>query len=321
MKTKRRDFLRTTGTITLGSLLVPGIVKCTASGGRNTLPGMGIQTYTVNSLMASDPKAVFEKLAEIGFENIETASYAETSYYGFKPAELKILIEDLGMKWIGHHVLGVPIRSLLNIPENPTPEEQEQLDQLEQSGLALNVPNLQENMQQLVDEAAEGGLQYLVCAATAINTMDQIKSAIDIFSRAGEACQKAGIQFAYHNHATEWDLVEGTTAYDMILSQTDESLVKMELDLGWAATAKKDPVELFKGNPGRFPLWHIKDFDLSTNTPVPVGTGQVDFKPAFAEAGLAGMKYFFYEQDTAQSMEEVQLSYDNMVEITGNQKS
>ncbi|KPK85543.1 MAG: hypothetical protein AMS27_06945, partial [Bacteroides sp. SM23_62_1] len=73
MKTDRRNFLKTTGTLTMGSLLVPAIVKCTAKGGKYSLPGMGIQTYTVNSLMVSDPKAVFEKLAEIGFINIETA--------------------------------------------------------------------------------------------------------------------------------------------------------------------------------------------------------------------------------------------------------
>jgi sugar phosphate isomerase/epimerase len=109
--------------------------------------------------------------------------------------------------------------------------------------------------------------------------------------------------------------VEGKTAYDLILSQTDKELVKMELDLGWVATAKKDPVELFKGNPGRFPLWHVKDFNLADNTIVPIGKGSLDFRPAFANASLAGMKYFFYEQDTAKSFDDVQLSFNNLKKI------
>jgi sugar phosphate isomerase/epimerase len=309
--TNRRDFLRNTGAVALGSMLVPGILKGSEWYSLKSFPGIGIQTFTTNSFMGSNPKAVFQKLAEIGFRNIETASYQPGSIYGYKPAELKTVIEDLGMKWIGHHVLGVPMSRMFVLPDNATPEQKKMVEDMQK----VAIPNLLENMQQLVDEAAAGGLRYLVCAATAIKTMDDIKSAIDTFSKAGEACKKAGLQFAYHNHATEWDPVEGKTAYDVILSQTNKDLVKMELDLGWVATAKKDPVELFKGNPGRFPLWHIKDFNLATNTIVPIGKGTVDFKPAFAQARLAGMKYFFYEQDTAKSMDDVTLSYNNLKKI------
>jgi sugar phosphate isomerase/epimerase len=307
----RREFLKSTGALTLGSLLVPEILNAATFHGMKSFPPIGIQTFTVNSMMGTDPKAIFKKLAEIGFGNIETASYQGGSYYGFKPKELKAVIEDLGMKWIGHHVLGVPMSRLFVMPPNATPEQLKMVEDMKK----LAIPNLVENMQQLVDEAAEGGLQYLICAATAIGTMADIMSAVETFSKTGEACKRAGLQFAYHNHATEWDPVEGKTAYDVILSGTDKELVKMELDLGWVATAKKDPVELFKGNPDRFPLWHIKDFNLATHTIVPVGMGSVDFKPAFAQAKLAGMKYFFYEQDTAKSMDEVSLSFNNLKKI------
>jgi sugar phosphate isomerase/epimerase len=175
--------------------------------------------------------------------------------------------------------------------------------------------NLRENLQQLVDEASEAGLQYLVCASTPVNSLEEIQKSVETFVKAGEACKKAGIQFAYHNHATEWDLVEGKTPYELILSQTDKDLVKMEIDLAWAAKAKQNPVELFKGNPGRFPLWHVKDFDLVNNKIVGIGQGSVDFKPTFAQAKLAGMKYFFYEQDTAKSMDDVQQSFTNLSKI------
>lgn len=315
--TSRREFLRNTGAMALGSMLIPDFVKGASFKKAKPLAGIGIQTFTINAFMGKDVKAAFKKLAETGYKNIETATYADDTYYGYRPKELKAIIDDLGMKWIGHHAMGVPISALFALPENPTDEQKKQFEMMMQYAKNMKAPNLTENLQKLVDNAAEGGLKYLICASTAINTMDKIKAAVDTFSRAGEACKKAGLQFAYHNHATEWDPVEGTTAYDFILSQTDKDLVKMELDLGWVATAKKNPVELFNGHPGRFPLFHVKDFKLATNMIVPVGQGDVDFKPAFANAKLAGMKYFFYEQDTAKSMDDVISSYNSLKKILG----
>jgi len=129
--------------------------------------------------------------------------------------------------------------------------------------------------------------------------MDEIKTAVDVFSKSGEACKKAGVQFAYHNHTTEFDSIEGHRPFDYILSNTDKELVKMELDLAWATKANQDPVELFKQHPGRFPLWHVKDLDATTKNPTEVGKGTIDFKRIFEHQADSGMKYFFVEQDQA----------------------
>jgi sugar phosphate isomerase/epimerase len=173
------------------------------------------------------------------------------------------------------------------------------------------MPNLKENYQQLADEAAEGGLSYLVCSSIPVSTMDEIKTAVDVFSKAGEACKKNGVQFAYHNHQTEFDVVDGNRPFDYILNNTDKELVKMELDLAWATKAKQDPVELFKLHPGRYPLWHVKDLDKNTMNPAEVGTGVVDFKRIFDHAKESGMKYFFVEQDGApQPIQNVTNSYN-----------
>jgi sugar phosphate isomerase/epimerase len=262
--------------------------------------------------MGSDPKAIFKKLADIGFKNIETATYTDDKIYGFRPKEFKSLIEDLGMNWISHHVPGAPFSMLFEMPANPTAEQVKQFEQMKQFASQMKAPNLTDNLQKVVDSAAEGGVKYLVCAATAISSLDKIKAAVVTFSKAGELCKKAGIQFAYHNHSSEWDPIEGTSAYNVIMSQTDKELVKMELDLGWAAVAKKNAADLFRANPGRFPLFHLKDFNLSANTMVPVGEGDVDFGAAFAEADLAGMKYYFIEQDNAKSMDDVIVAFNNV---------
>lgn len=308
---KRRDFIKRSGALAAGSLLLPEIMNAAIPGKSDLIKRVGIQTFTLNALMNSDPVGTLKKLAGVGIRYVETASYSNGMFYGFKPKELKKIIDDLGMKWTGIHIPGLPFMELFQMPANPTPEMQKQLEQIKKM-LSPDLPNLRDNTALIVDQVAEAGLPYLVCASTAIKTKDQIKSAIEVFSKAGEACKKAAIQFAYHNHQTEWDNVEGTTAYDMILSGTDRELVKMELDLGWVATAKKNPVELFKGSPGRFPLFHLKDFDLATGTMKPVGEGTINFKPAFDNAELAGMKYFFIEQDTATGIEDVVKGYNGV---------
>jgi sugar phosphate isomerase/epimerase len=268
-------------------------------------------------MMTSDAKGTLQKLAAIGFKEVESAGSQKGNYYGFTPKEFAAMVTDAGMHWRSAHVGGAPFNTGQIMKMAKTAEDSARIKKMaEEFKKRPKTANLTEDYQQLADEAAQGGLSYLVCASIPVSTIDEINKAVEVFSKAGEACKKNGVQFAYHNHATEWKNVEGKTAYEVIMSQTDKDLVKMELDLGWVATAKKNPVELFKGNPGRFPLWHVKDFDLASEKIVPIGKGTIDFKPAFENADLAGMKYFFYEQDGAKSMEDVQTSFTNLSKIS-----
>jgi len=188
-------------------------------------------------------------------------------------------------------------------------------------GKPITIPtmmNLRDNYQQLVDDAAEAQLSFLVCASTPVGTMDEVKNSIEVFQKTGEASKKAGIEFAYHNHATEFDPVEGgKTAYELVLSQTDKDLVKMELDLAWATKAGKDPVALFKEHPGRFPLWHVKDIKKDLQTITEVGNGVVEFKRIFEAANVSGLKYFFVEYDLAPSFDTIQTCYTNLKKVIG----
>jgi sugar phosphate isomerase/epimerase len=306
----RREFLKNSGALALGSFLLPQLLRAESMKSFPAVLPIGIQLYTLNHFLGDDVKATLQQIASIGFTYIESASSAKGMYYGYTPKELASILNGMGMKWISHHVSG---GSRMQGATTKTGNEQPAQNK---NNAPPRFPTLRDNLQQLVDEAAAGGLEYLVCASTPIGTMDEVKASIETFVKAGEACKKAGIQFVYHNHATEFDPVEGgKSAYDLVLSQTDKELVKMELDLAWAAKAKQTPVELFKQNPGRFPLWHVKDFDLVNNKITSIGNGSIDFKPTFAAAEEAGMKHFFYEQDNAQSMDDVRLSFTNLSKI------
>jgi len=311
----RRDFLKNAGALLAGGLALPYLAE--ANGVVAARP-VGIQLFTLFQQMNADPLATLKQVAAVGYKEIESAFSLRGGYYGYKPREFKKIVEDLGMTWRAHHALGAPIKlppgALERMASAGKPTSKEYSEGLAKS--LETMPNLRDSYQQLVEDAGEGGLSYLVCASTPVANVDEINKSIGVFQKAGEACKKAGIGFAYHNHATEFDAVEGgKTPYELILSQTDKDLVKMELDLAWATKAGKDPVELFKQHPGRFPLWHAKDIKSDLKTITEVGNGVVDFKRIFAAAQTAGLKYFFVEQDMAPSIDSIKTSYQHLTKV------
>jgi sugar phosphate isomerase/epimerase len=158
---------------------------------------------------------------------------------------------------------------------------------------------LKDNGQELVDLVAEAGIPYIVCASIGIDTGEEIKKSAEILQQTGELAKKAGLQFAYHNHASEFDVTDGIVSYDYFTSQISADLLKLELDLGWVFKAGKNPVDLFKQHKGRIPLLHVKDM-TATGEMVPFGNGVYDFKATFNNLDIAGVDYFFLEQDFPQ---------------------
>lgn len=308
MKT-RREFLKSSGMLALAGMMMPRLTGSMINQAQT--PPIGLQLYTLGNLMVTDPKGTLQGLAEIGYKELESAGSQKGNYYGFTPEEFSTMVKDMGMNWRSAHVGGAPFNRGQVMKMAKTAEDSARIKKMtEQLKNRPVTANLTDNYQQLADEAAQGGISYLVCASIPVSSMDEIKKAVDVFNKAGEACKKNGVQFAYHNHQTEFDKVEGQRPFDYILNNTDKELVKMELDLAWATKAGQDPVQLFSLHPGRYPLWHVKDLDKENKNPAEVGTGIVDFKRIFDNAGESGMKYFFVEQDGApKPLENVANSY------------
>jgi len=317
--TSRRRFLQDTGALTLGGLLLPRLSPAHDLFGAATKYPIGIQLFTLFGAMNEDPKGTLAKVAAVGYQEVESAFSLRGGYYGYSAKDFKALVDSMGMKWRAHHAGGAPFRprpASASAAGGPPPAGTAPRPSIDFSKMPPML-NLRDNYQQLVDQAAESGLSYLVCSSTPVATIDDIQKSIEVFQKTGEAAKKAGIGFAYHNHATEFDPVEGAkTPYELILSQTDKDLVKMELDLAWAVKAGKDPVALFKEQPGRFPLWHVKDIKDDRKTITEVGNGIVDFKAAFAAAKTAGLTYFFVEQDMAPDpIANITTSYTNLKKL------
>ncbi|MCZ0211579.1 twin-arginine translocation signal domain-containing protein, partial [Streptomyces sp. UMAF16] len=103
---KRRDFLKTTGIAALSGL----VISKTLGAGLNweAMPPAGVQLYTFFNVIDADVPGTLQKIAAIGYQNIESAFSKKGGYYGMKPREFAALVKDKGLSWKSHHVLGAP---------------------------------------------------------------------------------------------------------------------------------------------------------------------------------------------------------------------
>jgi sugar phosphate isomerase/epimerase len=262
---------------------------------------VGIQLYTVNGPMESDPAGTLKKLREIGFGVVESAGFGKRSAKQFRQ-----LLDDAGLKCPSAH-LGFDPANLGAA-----------FDDAHAIGARY---------------AASGSLDALVKPAKPANassaramSLDEAKRTAELANRIGEAAKRAGLQYVYHNHAFEFaDQGGGAIGYDVLLRETDPKLVKFEIDCGWMIFAGHDPIAYFKKYPKRFPLIHVKDF-LPTSDKragemlgAELGHGVVDYKPIFAAAGKAGLQHYFAEQEgpfaRMNQLQAAQADYDYLHSI------
>lgn len=274
----RRRFLQTTTILGTGLIIVPSIA-CTAK------KLIGLQIYSVRQAISQDLEGTLTRLAEMGYNSIEHAGYREGLIYNLAPTQFKSLVESLGMKLISGHV-------------------------------GINPGSKKEEWEKIISDNAEAGLKYLVAPSMGSSHRDSqesLKSTTNAFNQIGELCKKHGMKFGYHNHAFEFQEIEGKKIYDTLLDGTDHDLVTMEMDLYWTYRGNCDPLVYFDNYPGRFELWHVKDMeDGEEQFFAEVGNGIIDFGEIFAASKRAGLVHYFVEQDASRRdpMESVKMSVE-----------
>jgi hypothetical protein len=127
-------------------------------------------------------KEPLEKLAAIGYREVESAGSQKGNFYGYTPKEFAALVKGAGLDWRSAHVGGAPYRmdQVLKMAKNAADSARIQT-MMEKMKDAPRPLNLTDNYQQLADNAAEGGLSYLVCSSIPVSTMDDIKKAVEGF--------------------------------------------------------------------------------------------------------------------------------------------
>lgn len=276
MKT-RREFLKASGSLALGSLLLPHLSRAAK------VKNVGIQLYTVRKEMLADAVGTLKQLAKIGYKELESARSEKGNYYGLQPKEIKKITQDLGMTVRSGHV-------------HIDKDWQRSVDAAAEVGQDYLVCS---------SLPSEG------------QTVANYQRVADTFSKAAENCKKANIVFGYHNHEYEFEKKDGKVLYDILLEQTDPKLVTMELDLGWVIVTGHDPVTYFEKYPGRFPLWHLKDMDKTRQESTEFGKGQINILRMLQNADKSGMKYFFVEQEeyTSTPFESIRHNFNYLMKL------
>jgi sugar phosphate isomerase/epimerase len=280
---KRRTFLINSG-LALGAIaLAPSFAFNTKN------KNIGLQLYSLRDTFPATVKSTLEQVAKIGYKEVETYGFSATDgFFGTSVKEFKKILSDNDLKApSGHYDFASFIKDgnsdfLKKIIEAANILENEY----------VTVPWLEESMRQSTDDYKK--------IASKIN-------------EAAVLCKKSGLKLAYHNHDFEFKNFGDTTGYEILLHETDKNLVDFEMDLYWVIRSGNDPLKLFKENPGRFKMWHVKD--MAKDNPewnTEIGNGSINYKSIFAEAKLSGMQHFFVEHETnyvPNPMESVKTSF------------
>jgi sugar phosphate isomerase/epimerase len=228
------------------------------------LERIGIQLYTLRGAAAADLAGVLEKLAKIGYKEVEFAGY-----YNHPASEIRDLLRQNGLTAPSAHI---------------------DLDLIENKPAATFA------------DAKTIGLEWITVPSLprgARETADDWKQLASRFNKAAARVKEAGFRFAFHNHT---DVIKPVgelqvVPIDILMKETDPALVSYEMDVYWVVNAHADPVSLLARFPGRFKMLHLKD---SAGPPdhkmADVGAGMIDFKKILANA--RGIEHYFVEHDS-----------------------
>ncbi len=257
----RRNLLAGAGGVAALSLADAVIAPASAAQPK----AIGLQLYTVRDIFAKDPVGTLEQVARIGYREVE---FGGGGYDAMDHALLRGTMDRLGLKAPSLHI---GYDALLG-----------QFEKSVTMAKALGADTIV--LPYMTDEhRTEQGWQAV----------------LPNFNRLAAELKKAGLGFAYHNHDFEFtNRPGGTSLYDRFLKETDAALVKVELDLYWAAHAGEDLASLIDRLSQRIYAYHVKDMRADRSMAA-VGQGTIDFAGLFKRKGSAGVRHFYVENDRA----------------------
>jgi sugar phosphate isomerase/epimerase len=235
---------------------------------------LAVELYTVRDETRHDFSGTLQRVADIGYAGVEFAGYGNLN-----SIEMSALLAQTKLKAVSTH-LGLDV---------------------------LEGPQLDASIRYCKDI----GCPFIVLPSLPqeYRTQEGIRVLAPRLDTIGRQCREHGITFGYHNHDFEFTRVGAIYLIDFLLQNTDPSLVKIELDVYWAAYAGVDPVSYLQVLADRVILVHLKDM-AADRSMTEVGKGILDMLQicAFAQAhGLWGI----VEHDHPQipSLESARISF------------
>jgi len=282
MRISRRKFITNTSLTVAGVALFP---KNFFTGTKGTFI-TGLQLYSVRDDMKKDPLGTLKQLANMGYKHVEHANYIDRKFYGYSAKDFRKILDDLGLKMpSGHTVMNAKAWDK---------EKKEFTDAWKYT----------------VEDAAVLGQQYVISPSldqSYRKDINELKGFMEVFNKSGELCKKSGMKFGYHNHDFEFsEKLNGERLYDIMLKETDPSLVMQQLDIGNMYNGGGNPLEVLKKYPGRFSSLHVKDevkAEAGGNEKYEsavLGTGIVPVKEVVDLATRSGDTHLIVEQESYQ---------------------
>jgi sugar phosphate isomerase/epimerase len=263
---KRNEFLKLSGGLALAGLASKsGLAALTPETAK--IKNFGIQLWSVRDDMGKDAKGTLKQLASYGYKQIESFEGGKGMFWGMTNTEFKSYMDELGMKIVASHC------------------------------------EISKDFEKKAADATAIGMKYLICPWKGPQKeLDAFKKFADEFNQKGEICKKNGIRFAYHNHDYSFVTMNGEMGQDVMMKNTDPSLVDFELDMYWVVAAGQDIETWLKKYPKRFRLCHVKDrkkgaTESEKDESVVVGTGSINYPRILKAAKKQGMEYYIIEQE------------------------
>lgn len=253
---------------------------------------VGLQLYSLRDDFAKDVPGTLARVRDFGIKYVELAGT-----YTLTPEQFKKELDAHGLKAISGHF----------------PYER-----------------YRDDVEGIARDAKVLGLQYAGCAwITHNDPFDEkiCREAAAVFNRAGEALAKHGIKFFYHTHGYEFQPRGQGTLLDLLMAETRPEFVHYQMDIFWIVHPGQDPVKILQKYGSRFELMHLKDMKKSTPTglltghtdvsnDVAFGTGKIDFPPILKAAKAAGIKWYFIEDESPTSAQQIPQSLKYLESVT-----
>ena len=246
---------------------------------------IALQMYSVRDTISKDFKGTIAALAEMGFTDMEAAGYKDGMFYGLTPEEFKAELEAVGLNALSSH-------TTIQLAEDVNKTNWDEVWSWWDTCIAAH---------------KTAGMKYIVAPWMAVpKTLADLKVYCDYYNQIGEKCNEAGLSFGYHNHAHEFQKVEGEIMYDFMLNNTDPEKVFFQMDVFWTVMGQKSPVDYFNAYPGRFELLHLKDLrELGQS-------GMVGFDAIYRNIEAAGAIYSIIEVEkySFEPLESIRMSLE-----------
>lgn len=275
--------------ITCGSAGVTALAKPTMRPffARHRLP-LGVQLYAIAPDLDADFDGTLVKLHKMGVRAVEMAGF-----HGRTASQLRKSFDRAGLRCTSAHIQSVA--------SGNGPSLDGYLDALARDMHMIGITQVVLPIPLL--PTVTKSLDEFVRAMTALTISDWQRTA-QFLNEKGRALRKRDLSISYHNHNFEFAPLGVGCAIDVLLDETDPSLVSFEMDVGWAASAGIDPIELLRAHPGRFTQMHVKDILPSTkdnyvmqSDPTEVGSGKINWPSILPAAFAHGVRGFYIEQE------------------------